>query len=149
MEIKEVKEQHTLMKRFTTPVGELSNVMGTVYGEIAAHMQQHGIPFAGPPFALYHNMDMEALDMEIRFPVLNAVEGSGEVKAGKIPGGKVATTIHAGPYSTMEETYTRLMGFVDEKKLTVTEWMYETYLNSPEEVPEAELRTEVFLPIAE
>ena len=57
-----------------------------------------------------------------------------------------ASEIHVGPYSELERTYTPLMKHIEDQKLSVTEWMYEVYLNSPEETPEAELQTEVCFP---
>ncbi len=149
MNVREVKEQNTLRVRLVTPVSELPNVMGPIYGEIAARMQSEGVPFVGPPFALYHNMDMEALDVEIGFPVPSPMEKSGRLEPGTIPGGKVVSEIHTGPYSTLEETYNKVMAFIAAEKIKVTPWMYETYLNAPGEVPDAELKTEIFFPVEE
>ena len=63
MEIREVPERNTLVVRVTTPVAELPGLMGRVFGEVAGFMQRKSIPFAGMPFALYHNMDMSNLDV--------------------------------------------------------------------------------------
>ena len=60
--------------------------MGPVYGEIAAYMAKNKIPFAGPPFAMYYNMDMDDLDVEIGFPVAEKISGEGRVKPGTLPG---------------------------------------------------------------
>lgn len=147
MEIKETKELNTAMVRLITPAGELPNVIGGAYGEIAAYMENKGMAFAGPPFVIYHNMDMEALDVEIGFPVARVIEGEGRVKPGKIQGGRVASAMHTGPYETLENTYTELMDFVKEKGLTACEWMYETYLNSPEDTAIEDLKTEIFFPL--
>ena len=143
MEIKEVEQQNSLMVRLTTPVSKMSDVMGEVYQELAGYMGKKGIEFAGPPYAMYYNMDMEALDVEIGFPVNLSDTGEERIKPGCIPGGKIATTIHTGPYGKMEETYEKLMAYVKEKQLDVHEWMYEYYLNSPLEVKPEELQTQI------
>mgnify|MGYP000751859819 CR=1 FL=1 len=144
MEIREVTEQPTLMVRLVTPVAKISDIMGEVYGEIGTYVAQKGIALAGAPYAMYYNMDMEALDLEMGFPVTEVLMGSGRITAGKIPGGKIATTIHTGPYDTLEKSYIELMGFVKEKGLAVHEqWMYEYYLNSPMEVAPQELQTQI------
>ena len=97
MEIKQTDEQRTLCVRTTTPVQELSNVMGRVYGRIAGVMQQNGIQFAGAPFALYHNMDMSALDIEIGFPIAPAdVERATVAIAGGGADGKSGTDGNGG-----------------------------------------------------
>jgi effector-binding domain-containing protein len=143
MEIKDVEEQNTLMVRLTTSVKELPAVMGEIYQEIASYMGQGGIEFAGPPYAMYYNMDMDALDVEIGFPIGADDKGKDRVKQGRIPGGQIVTATHFGPYGKLEETYTKLMEFVKEKKLSVHEWMYEYYLNSPMEVKPEELQTQI------
>jgi effector-binding domain-containing protein len=144
MEIKEVAEQNTLMIRLITPASRLSDVMGEAYGELGAYMGRKGIQFAGPPYAMYYNMDMEALDVEMGFPTVAKESGERRIKTGRIPGGKVASALHAGPYAKLEETYRKLMDYVNEKGVQVyEEWMYEFYLNSPMEVLPEDLQTEI------
>ncbi len=143
MEIKDVQKQNTLMVRLVTPISKISDVMGEAYQEIGEFMAKKGIPFSGAPYARYYNMNMEALDVEMGFPIAIDVKGENRIKTGQIPAGKIATAIHCGPYSTLEETYTKLMGFVKEKGLEVEEWMYEYYLNSPMEVKPEELQTQI------
>jgi len=147
MEIKNVDRKQTLMVRMTVPAAKLSDIMGEVYGELGAYMGQKGIPFAGAPYAMYYNMDMEALDVEMGFPVLSDDKGEGRIKPGEIPAGRVVAAVHHGPYATIEETYTKLMAHVKEEGLETTEWMYEYYLNSPMEVKEEELQTEICFPL--
>lgn len=147
MEIKNVKKQKTLMVRMTAPVSKLPEIMGEVYGELGAYLGRKGIDFAGAPYAMYYNMDMEALDVEMGFPVISDDTGEGRIKTGEIPAGKVAATVHVGPYTKLEESYNKLIGYVKDQGLEVTEWMYEYYLNSPMEVKEEELQTEICYPI--
>ena len=149
MEIRTVEPRNTLTVRVSTPVGELPTLMGRVFGEVAAFMQRKGIPFAGMPFALYHNMDMNALDVEIGFPVAGVVAGEGRIGASTIPGGRVAWAVHVGPYETIEQTYNALLAFAQERNLKVAEWMYESYLNGPDTTPPEELRTEICMPISD
>lgn len=145
MEIIELKERPTAAIRFRTPVSELPNMMGQVYGEIAGYMGKNGIQFAGPPFAMYYNMDMDNLDVEIGFPVMERIEGEGRVQPGTLPGGKMATAKHSGPYATIETAYNALTAFVKEKGLTADEGcMYEEYLNSPEDTPPEKLETNIY-----
>jgi len=147
MEIKENKAQPTLAIRYRTPASKLPQTMGPIYGEIAAYMGRKGIGYAGPPFAMYYNMDMEDLDVEIGFPVDQEVDGEGRIKAGTLPGGPTATATHKGPYATIETTYNALMAFVAEKKLQPQAFMYEEYLNSPEDTPPEKLETNIYFPL--
>lgn len=147
MEIRKAKAQKTVMIRTTAPASALPQVMGDVYGELGAFMGQRGITPAGPPYAMYYNMDMEALDVEMGFPVAADAPVEGRIKMGKLPAGKIAAAVHTGPYAKLEETYNKLMAYVKEQGLETEEWMYEYYLNSPMEMAPEELRTEICYPI--
>lgn len=147
MEIRETKEQKTMAIRTFTPMEKLSEVMGQSYGEIMAFMTSNGIATAGPPYAMYHNMDMSNLDVEMGFPVTAAKAGNGRIKAAKLPGGKAAVTMHTGPYDAIGETYNNLAAFMKEKGLTPETSCYEFYLNDPRETPPAELKTEIYFPL--
>ncbi len=147
MEVKETTEQKTAMVRTTASLAELPGVIGVAYGEIMGVMQRQGFQMSGYPFVLYHNEDMEALDVEIGFPVDRVVTGEGRVGPGTIPGGTVLSEVHTGPYRTLEKTYIPMMDHIKKEGLNVTDWMYELYLNSPEDTPEDDLRTEICFPL--
>jgi effector-binding domain-containing protein len=148
MEIKDLNEMNTLAIRVTVPVSNLPQTMGRIYGEIAAHMQERGIPFAGAPYARYYNMDMEALDVEIGFPVTKPAVGTDAIKPCVLPAGKALVEKHIGPYERIEEAYNRLMAYVDEQKLSVNGETYEFYLNDPAETKPEALETEIYFPVS-
>ncbi len=110
-------------------------------------MGRNRIDFVGPPFAMYYNMDMEDLDIEIGFPVAAKAAGEGRIRAGTLPGGRTATARHLGPYATIEKTYNALMGFVASKGAKPAAVMYEEYLNSPEDTPPEKLETAIYFPL--
>jgi effector-binding domain-containing protein len=147
MEIKEVEDQFTLAVRLICRPEQLPEIMVAVYAEISDMMQQRTIPFAGPPFALYHNMDIENFDVEIGFPVSESFEGEGRVLPGLIPGGRVVSILHTGPYAELEKTYDIAISYIREKGIGIDSWMYERYLNSPEDSTVDNLKTEIFFPI--
>jgi len=149
VEIRTVDRQETMVIRLTASASELPEVMGEAFGEVAKLMAENNVQFAGPPFALYHNMDMNALDVEMGFPVAAGAVAAGRVTVSELPAGRVASAVHTGQYSDLEKTYTALMAFVNEEGIRVHDWMYECYLNSPDEVPPDELKTEIFFPVAE
>ena len=64
------------------------------------------------------------MDVEIGFPVASAAAGSGRVKAGTLPGGKAAVTLHAGPYTKIGEAYNRLTAFVKEQGLDTDDFTF-------------------------
>ena len=147
MEIVELEARKTLAVRYRTSMAKLAEGMGQVYGEVAAYMAKSGIPFAGPPFAIYYNMDMEDLDVEIGFPVNSPAPGEGRVRPGKLPGGKLAMATHIGSYESLGGTYEKLTAFVQERALAPEEYMYEEYLNSPEDTAPEKLATNIYFPL--
>jgi effector-binding domain-containing protein len=147
MEIRTVQEQAMVAVRTTTPVEKLSEVMGACYGDVIQYLGSQNAQPAGPPFAIYYNMDMSNLDVAIGFPVATALEGSGRAQAGTIPGGKAAVEMHIGAYDKIGEAYERLSAFVKENNLEIDTCTYEFYLNDPGETPPENLETEIYFPL--
>lgn len=147
MQIIERKETPTLSVRYRTPVSELPNTMGEMYGEIAAYMGKNRIPFAGSPFIVYYNMDMNDLDVEVGFPLVKPDAGEGRIAGSMLRGGLFATAKHTGPYTTLEGTYNALTAFIKEKGVQTETFMFEEYLNSPEDTPPEKLETVIYFPL--
>jgi len=145
-EIKDQEPQPTLAMRKTTSVEKLPQVLGSVYGAIMGHLVALGEHPTGPPYAAYFNMDMQALDVEIGFPVSRKLDAQGDMQPGEIPGGKVATSLFVGPYSEMEPAYDELKAFIEEQGHEATGVVYEMYLNDPGDAPET-AQTLIVLPL--
>jgi effector-binding domain-containing protein len=72
---------------------EVADRLPEVFGWLAAR----GIAPAGPPFFRYLVIDMEReLEVEAGVPVVQPVEGEGDVFVGVLPAGRYATTTHVG-----------------------------------------------------
>lgn len=145
-EIKTLPAQHTLHIRSTCPVGELPGFFGRAYGNIMQYLEVLGEKPAGAPYALYRNMDMQALDIEAGFPVAYEFAGKNDIKAGIIPAGRFASTLHIGPYDQMEPTYADMQKWMVEQALTPTGEAFEWYFTGPETPPD-QTRTEVWFPL--
>ncbi|MEW5961536.1 MAG: GyrI-like domain-containing protein, partial [Chloroflexota bacterium] len=137
-EVKEQAAQKTLSIRTRAAVQDLPQVFGQGYGAIAQYLGELGEQPSGPPFAAYYNMDMDNLDVELGFPVVRQLAGKDEIKAGEIPGGRVATCLYTGPYSAIEPAYTTLMEWMKDNGYEGSGVSYELYLNDPAETPPAE-----------
>ena len=146
-EVKEQPAQDTLSIRTRAAVQDLPRVLGEGYGKIAQYLAELGEAPAGPPFAAYYNMDMADLDVELGFPVVRPLAGRGGIKASELPGGRVATCLHTGPYSDIEPAHTALAQWIAENGYEATGICYEFYLNDPDETPAAELQTEIIYPL--
>lgn len=148
--------QPTVAIRTRTPAAKLPEVMGPAYGQIMAYLGSQGAFPAGPPYSGYYNMDMDDLDVEIGMPVAQPLAGQGNVQASKIPAGRVASTVHTGPYDEFGNAYNALEAFMDEQGVEGyfreqdgqgNVIAYELYLNDPGEVTPEQLRTLILIPL--
>ena len=71
----------------------------------------------------------------------------GVIQAEVIPGGKMATCLHVGPYKTVEPAYNALIEYIAQNKYESTGVAYEFNLNDPGETPEEELQTQIVFPL--
>ena len=135
--------QPTLSIRTRTSVEKLPQVMGDAYGAIARHLASQGEEPGGAPFALYYNMDMQDLDIEIGFPVEKVIAGKGTIQPSQIPAGKYAAVLHKGPYTDLRLAYGALTQFITDQGLKPSGLAYEFYLNDPTETTPEELKTQI------
>ncbi|KAA3657756.1 MAG: AraC family transcriptional regulator [Chloroflexi bacterium] len=142
-EVKEQPAQPVLSIRTRTPVQQLPQVLGEVYGKIGQYLGERQQPPAGAPFAAYYNMDIEDLDVEIGFPVATKLAGKDDIQANEIPEGHIASCLHVGPYNEVGPAYKALTQYVKEQGFEPTGIAYEFYLNDPMENPPEALQTQV------
>jgi DNA-binding transcriptional MerR regulator len=115
-----------------------------LFGKVMDLLKQTGLECVGPPVAIYHSpeFDPENTDVEIGFPVKTAGSRTRVLK-----GGPCALAVHKGSYAALSQTYARLAEWVEEEGLCLIAPPYEKYLNSPQEVPEDQLVTEIYFPV--
>jgi effector-binding domain-containing protein len=128
-------------------VKDLPNVIGPIYQSIGGYFQANGILPAGPPYVGYHNDDMQDLDLEIGFPVMEPIEGQDEIVPSSIPAGEFASTMHIGPYHEIEQAYTRLSAWIEAQSFQPAGQCYEIYLNDPADTPQDALQTLILFPL--
>ena len=72
----------------------------------------------------------------------------GRVVPGRLPGGRVASIVHIGPFDGLEQTYGLMHRWLAELGLQPTGPLWEVYWSDPEAEPDpATWRTEIFAPI--
>jgi effector-binding domain-containing protein len=123
---------------------------------LAHRLADMGVEPAGPPYARYHEWGPEQVDIEFGIPVALPVSNvpsladaqPGELGASELPGGRVAITVHHGSYSGLRATYAALDGAIGEMGERSGGAPWESYVDDPSEVAEADLRTEIVWPLA-
>lgn len=143
IELKEQKAIPVLCIRTHASVGMLPQVIGEGYAKIMAYMETLGQQPSDIPYVAYYTLDMQNLDISIGFPVAKALPATQGIESSEIAPGLFVETVYTGPYSQMEKTYNDIFAWMQENKLEQSGECYEYYYNSPEEVPESELKTRI------
>lgn len=133
--------------RTHAPMENISQVLGQAYGAVAQYLGQIGQHPIGEPFTAYYNKDMTNLDLEIGFPVAKAIPGKDSVQPGEIPGGKVVTCMHIGPYDKIAAAYEAMDKWMKDNHVEPSGVCYEFYLNDPQQTPPEALETRIMFPL--
>jgi effector-binding domain-containing protein len=145
-EIIEQAAQPTLFVRSICAVQDLPKFFGKTFGDIIQYLTSLGEQPTGAAYAIYYNMDMQALDIQAGFPVAHPIRGKGNIQSGEIPGGRYASGMNTGPYDKMEPFYDALNKWVKAQGEEVTGVAFEWYF-SPPETPPQDVKTEVWFPL--
>lgn len=147
IELIEQETQTVLFIRTRTTFADMPKVIGESYAKIAQYLAGLGEQPAGMPYAAYHNLDMQDMDVEMGFPVVKKMPGKGEIKPGEIPAGKYVTCLYKGAYAQAENAYNQIFNWMSENDRKPAGVYYEYYYNAPDEVPESELLTKIAIPV--
>lgn len=135
--------------RSEVPMAELRQVFDRGFPAVMQVVGAQGVAISGPPFGYYPRMPAETVAVVVGFPVAGPITADGEVEPFELPGGRVVTGTHVGPYEALEKTYEELMAWTRAEGLTLAEGMWESYLSDPSAEPDPGLwRTLIVWPLA-
>lgn len=117
--------------RETVPMGELTGFFDRAFRAVMEVAVAQEVAVTGPPFAAYHGMPGQSVDVSGGFPTATPVTPAGGVTAMTLPGGRAVQLMHAGSYDTLEESYGLLMTWMEHRGLARAPLMWETYLTEP------------------
>jgi effector-binding domain-containing protein len=140
------KESPAIAIREKVKVTEIPTVMFRMFKELYPHLGKD-VQCTGPPFALYHSWEGEIMDLEVGFPIAGKGIDSGNVRTIKLPAVRAAMAMHIGPYDRLAETYNIMMEWMKENGHSPASFMWEEYLNSPQEVSPEQLMTRIYWPV--
>ncbi len=148
--LKEIDAQHVLSLREIAP--EPAHV-GTMIGDGYAALMPAGLMPIAACFSVYHDPEFKPgnIDVEIAYPVQPGVTEAPQTPGGRsfthrvVPGGKMAVTIHQGPYDTIDQAYSALGNWLEANNLKMAGPPQEAYLTAPDDPggPVSEIRIPV------
>ncbi len=162
LEFTEVEVAETVAAQMATESATapeaIGAAMGKTFAKLEAFMQDQGLCPAGPPRTIYTGYSAEGIQFTVALPIAEApatapTEGE-DGYVGTLGGTKTMRFVHRGPYPNLMATYGRITEYLTAKGLLQSEadWvkympMWEEYVNDPEDTPEAELLTYIYLPV--
>lgn len=87
IKIEDLPEQPVIGIRYRTSMEKIQEDIGQSYAALFEFLGRKQVAPAGPPGALYYDMEMDESDFEMEafVPVVGEVEGEGEVPATSFP----------------------------------------------------------------
>jgi effector-binding domain-containing protein len=147
-EIEERQPQPVASIRVQCKPAEISATLAVLLPEVMAHLTATGARMTGPPFSRYHAFGDDSVDLEAGIPVAQPIAEKGRVKNGELPGGKVVTAVHFGPYEKLGAAHAALRKHLDQHELKSRGGPWEVYWTDPGMVPDSsKWRTQLFAPI--
>lgn len=131
-----LQPQAGLGVRETVPEGLLPDFFGRAFAELGAFIGEHGAGFAGPPFARYFGVNPAAVDVEAVFPLVEPLEGEGDMHPVDLPGGPAVQALHVGPYDQMTPVYQAIEAWMSERGKRPADAPREVYLTEPGATPD-------------
>mgnify|MGYP001794191433 CR=1 FL=1 len=145
---KQIDETPFLHMRMQCKADEVSDALAKMLVPVFHFATANGIPFAGPPTARYVSFGPGLVTLEAGMPVIGAPEVEGEIMLGSLAGGAVASTIHKGPYDSLDLGHEAVQTWMMENGAESAGAPWEVYITDPGEVPDpAEWLTEIVHPL--
>jgi AraC family transcriptional regulator len=151
VEIKDMPELRVGTVRHIGPYNQIPKAFERL-GEIAgpAGLLRH----SSAMLAIYHDDPESTPQDQLRSDAALVVPDGVRLPKGleeqHIAGGRYARTVHIGPYEQLGDIWARFLGeWIPASGNRIGDGVsYEIYLNTPEQVPKQELRTELYVPLA-
>jgi effector-binding domain-containing protein len=145
----ELKPQPGLAIREKLAFADIPGKMAGFFEELCRFIDERHISVVGPPFACYHSWNDKETEMEVGLPVGPGAAGEGRIQLMSLPGGRVVTGMHIGPYDKLAESYNTMSEWMKAHGHTPANKMWEAYLTDPNvEKDQAKHVTEMFWPVA-
>ena len=149
IEDKIIEEEKLAIINYKGPV----EYMEILISKLTTWVDVNEVEVAGPPFAIYYtspgSVDDDKMVYDMGIPIANdsEVEGNNEINIVELLEHRVLAIIHKGSYSTLNESYKEMVDYSIKNNYDIIGSPKEVYFNSPHEVPEEELLTEIQFPV--
>ena len=147
IETVELAPQPALVVRRRVAITEFGEALADIFSRVFRHIVEAGQQPAGMPFMRYFSMDGVACDIAAGMPVREPIPGAGDIEPHELPGGKVLTALHVGPYEGVGSVWMQVMRRARELDSEHKFGGWDVYTNDPAEVAPEERETRIYLPL--
>lgn len=149
VDLLDTEPQQIAAVKVKTSLASIQNDIKKGFGTLVSGIEHSKIVPNGAPMIVYlSTIDQETEgEIEIAIPINSAFPDGASIYARELEGGKMASTIHHGPYEEITPAYHTLVGWVTENNYEFAGPPREIYLNDPQLVSADKLQTRVEFPI--
>lgn len=136
--------------RKTAAMKDLGPSMGEAIALATEKLDAAGIPRCGGLISVYHKLDMknQTFDYTTGFMIADSDTPPADMSVWTLPACEAFHVEHVGKYEHLGNAWSAANQHVRYKKMKQSKvGCFEIYRNSPDDTPEAELRTDVYLPL--
>ena len=121
------------------------------------YAMSHKAIVVGHPLFICHEKNVEEAkradeagnaEIEVCVPIAERIPENDRIRCYELGGGKMARTVHKGPYQECESTYMKLFEWLQENNHQIVGPIREGYVNDPGEVGPEEILTIIYVPIS-
>lgn len=140
--LSDVEPTHTAVIRKRVLPSELERFVPAACGEVWSFIRSAGLPRPGRHVALY----LEAHEVEVGAEVVEPFVGNDRIQCSELPSGRVATTVHFGPYPRLSEAHAAIGQWCAEHRHPLAGVSWEIYGHWDEswKSDPSKIRTDVF-----
>jgi effector-binding domain-containing protein len=129
--------------RERVPLSQLPAFFGAAFAELGT---AGGSQMTGPPFAIYHAFDQDAVDVSAAMPVRSRLAPAGRAVPIELAGGPAVQVEHVGPYDELSATYGAIEKWIAQNHRRRAGAPREIYMTMPT-VPPSQQVTLVVQPL--
>lgn len=135
----------------STDPAAIAAAIGAAYGQIGGFLQANNLNMAGAPMTIAKKWDASGYEFDAAIPVdhlpVSRLPAESPVQVRQGYAGPALKVVHVGGYQALQATYDKLMAYAAAHGLEHNGYPWEVYVSDPGNTPEAELRTEIYLPV--
>jgi effector-binding domain-containing protein len=127
---------------------DVSDRMSEMFQTIAGFVGSTTATITGAPFAIYHEMKGDTIDLECGYPVSELVLPEPPFQTGTLQPAEYAVADYYGSYENLEEAHSALQQWIEKHRFRINGAPVEQYITDSATEPDAEKwHTKVYYPV--